>query len=31
MLILNAVRWAAPVGAATPKRGNQAPQEPLGG
>ena len=29
MLILNAVRWAAPVGAATPKRGNHAPQEPL--
>jgi trehalose utilization protein len=30
MLILNAVRWAAPVGAAAPKRGNQTPQEPLG-
>jgi trehalose utilization protein len=31
MLILNAVRWAAPVGAATPLRGNRAPLEPLGG
>ncbi len=31
MLILNAVRWAAPVGAATPVRGNRAPLEPLGG
>jgi trehalose utilization protein len=31
MLILNAVRWAAPVGAATPLRGNQAPLERLGG
>ncbi|MEZ5906769.1 MAG: ThuA domain-containing protein [Geminicoccaceae bacterium] len=30
MLILNAVRWAAPVGAATPRRGNQQPQEELG-
>ena len=29
-LILNAVRWAAPVGAAKPTRGNQAPLEPLG-
>ena len=29
MLILNAVRWAAPVDAATPRRGNQAPLEPL--
>ena len=31
MLILNAVRWAAPVSAATPRRGNQPPLEPLGG
>ncbi len=30
MLILNAVRWAAPVGTAAPKRGNQQPLEPLG-
>lgn len=30
MLILNAVRWAAPVDAAPPRRGNQAPLEPLG-
>ncbi|MEZ5857843.1 MAG: ThuA domain-containing protein [Geminicoccaceae bacterium] len=30
MLILNAVRWAAPVAAATPRRGNQQPQEELG-
>lgn len=30
MLILNAVRWAAPVGAATPLRGNRPPLEPLG-
>lgn len=29
-LILNAVRWAAPVDAAPPRRGNQQPQEPLG-
>ncbi|MEZ5865612.1 MAG: ThuA domain-containing protein [Geminicoccaceae bacterium] len=29
MLILNAVRWAAPVAAATPRRGNQQPQEAL--
>lgn len=30
MLILNAVRWAAPVGTAAPRRGNQQPQEALG-
>ncbi len=30
MLILNAVRWAASAGGATPKRGNQQPQEALG-
>ncbi len=31
MLVLNAVRWAAPVGAAPPQRGNHPPLEPLGG
>jgi trehalose utilization protein len=30
MLVLNAVRWAAPVGAAAPRRGNQTALEPLG-
>lgn len=30
-LIRNATHWAAPVGAATPARGNQQPLEPLGG
>lgn len=30
MLILNAIRWAAPVGTAAPRRGNQQPQETLG-
>jgi len=31
MLILNAVRWAAPVAAATPVRGRHSPLEPLRG
>lgn len=30
LLVQNAVRWATPVGAAPPRRGNQAPLEPLG-
>ena len=30
MLILNAIRWAAPIDAATPSRGNHSPLEPLG-